>query len=175
MFNSILDKYKESVCETEKIEQIDDRFYTQVADELERDFKDKGTHVKSIAEAKGDKDKVESIYIRLRAKALHDDFYQKVMLENLKKEKGKHNQQKSETILFKERYTIFKHFQKEIINKGFNKPWYLPYNEYKKNGTYYIGYLYPSLKLQLLDKNKKMALNLDIKPYLRKQYPDIDW
>ncbi len=171
-FDDILDKFKQDNCETE---QVEDRFYTRVADELEKNYRDKGTYVKSIAESKGDKDKLESIYIRLRAKALQEAFYHKAMLDIQKQEKEKGKQEKLHSAILKMEKKIFKQFDYEIINKGFEKPWYYRYDRYSKNGKSYRGYIFQSFKIKLLDKDENIALELDIKPYLIEQYPNMDW
>ncbi len=172
-FDDILNKFKQDNCETE---QVEDRFYTRVADELEKNYRDKGTYVKSIVESKGDKNKLESIYIRLRAKALQDDFYHKVMLEKHKEEKIDAQIKKKEKILHIDKFKIFIHFENEIINKGFEKPWYYGALNFRKHSKIFYGEINSkSLKIKLSDKDDNVALELDIKPYLMEQYPHIDW
>ncbi len=174
-FNNILDKYKESVCDTEQEEQIEDQFYTQVANELEREYRDKGTQVKSIAVSRGNGVILESTYIQLRAKALQDEYYQKLMHENLKQEDKK-------KLLWDSRVKIFKHIKNELSDNGFKNRWYDAYNKFYKSNKVYIGELDTDAKLKLFENNentafkkKKPVLTLDIKPYLMEHYSKIDW
>ncbi len=74
MFSNILSNIvgtgKKIVDDTE---QIDDKFYGYVMDELAQDFKDQALVGKAIAQSNGDKEKLDSIYMRLRAKALQEE------------------------------------------------------------------------------------------------------
>jgi hypothetical protein len=70
-FANIINKLKTTVDETE---QIEDRFYAQVANELERGLKDKAAYAKSIAQSKGNDAEAKSLYIKIRAKTLQKEF-----------------------------------------------------------------------------------------------------
>ena len=69
MFGNIMKKLNKITDDTE---QIDDRFYAEVMDEISKDFKDKAAVGKAIAQSDGNESKLDSIYITIRAKALQE-------------------------------------------------------------------------------------------------------
>ena len=75
MFEKIIKQVKNTVEETE---QIDEQFYAQVVDEITAGYKDKGLVGKAIAQSNGNEAKFDSIYMKLRAKALQEEYIRKL-------------------------------------------------------------------------------------------------
>ena len=74
IFGKLLNKFNRSIDETE---QIDDKFYAKVIDELSKGIRDNGAVGKAIAQSNGDKGKFDSLYMKIRAKTLQDIYIQK--------------------------------------------------------------------------------------------------
>ncbi len=55
-------------------EQIDSRFYAEVMDEISQGFKDKAAVGKAIAQSDGNEAKFDSLYVKIRAQALQEQF-----------------------------------------------------------------------------------------------------
>ena len=80
MFFKKVIKKAESIMDT--AEDIDDCFFAEVMDELSDGYKEKGIYGKSIAMCAGDEAKINSIYIKLRAKSLEEEYKK---IEDIKK------------------------------------------------------------------------------------------
>ncbi len=72
MFFKKVIKKAESLMDT--VEDIDEHFFAEVMDEISDGYKDKGIYGKSIAMCAGDEAKINSLYIKLRAKALQEEY-----------------------------------------------------------------------------------------------------
>lgn len=156
MFGNILKKINKVVDETE---QIDDRFYAEVIDELGQGFKDKAAVGKAIAQCDGDGTKFDSLYMKIRASALKDKY----LLDSKKKrleqkiEQEKYNSFKS-NIKFRYQQGYFeKLFKNEIKNLGYSRPFLLHgTHDFKKNDKNYIGKInYEKMKYVLADENNE--------------------
>ncbi|QIA66034.1 hypothetical protein GT360_21315 [Vibrio astriarenae] len=93
---------------SEKSRMIEESVYEIVADELSRDEKRPGLWAKAMALSEGDKDKVESIYIKLRAISISDEMKLKQEAEDLA----------SKAILDEKKRQTHDPYGGEQVNKG---------------------------------------------------------
>ncbi len=76
---NLIKKAKTAVDTTE---EIDNHFFAQVMEEIEKGFRDKGLHGKAIALSGGDDAKANAIYVELRAKALQEKYIESQTAEH---------------------------------------------------------------------------------------------
>ncbi len=155
MFGELIGKAKKVVDETE---QIDECFYAEVIDELVQGYKDKGLVGKAIAQADGNEGKFDSIYMKLRAKALQEKAIQSMKLEqtiHLLDKKKQENIKSSIKERLEEGYFV-KLFDEEIENKGYTKAFLGGKNIFKKSGKSYTGKVdYKRMRYVLANENNE--------------------
>lgn len=159
MFGKLLDKVKKAIDETE---QIDDRFYALVMDELAEGFKDKAAVGKAIAQADGNESKFDSIYVKIRAQALQEDYWiqqrqlqeqQKIREEAIERKQSVDEQQRFNINERLEEGYFANLFAEEIKNKGYKKSNWGDKNKFRKNGKVYHGKIVYSKMLYVLADN----------------------
>ena len=155
MFGKLISKVKSSIDETE---QIDECFYAQVMDELSEGYKDKALVGKAIAQSDGNKEKFNSIYIKLRAKTLQEETI-KTNKELQQQKKITYEKEKTLKYSIQKRLSegYFEHlFKKEIQDLGYKIKFGLGYNNYKKDGKNYYGKVnYKTMKYVLANEENK--------------------
>ncbi len=160
MFGKALGKlWGEGRAVVDETEQIDDRFYAEVMDELSQGFKDKSAVGKAIAQSDGNEARFDSIYMKLRARALQEEF--------IKKDKFRLEQQQIEQIeqelLISSIRTKYKkglferHFKDKIKSYGYTHPFLGPPNYFKKDGKWFHGKIdYKTMNYILVDEHEKV-------------------
>ncbi len=185
MFLKNVIKRAKSVVDT--TEEIDNHFFAEVMDEMEKGHIDKGLNGKAIAMSSGDEAKAKSLYIEMRAKYLQEKFnYTVKEKRQQEEEKRQQEEEKVKTIEQQEQmresiltylydnYFFDKIFKKEIISSGYKMPWYT--SNYKNNNEWYHRKIdLDGKSFSLLDKNKKVVLTFDITDHLKKRYQYISW
>ena len=155
MFGNLIKKVKNTVDETE---QIHEQYYALVMDELGTGYKDKALVGKAIAQSDGNKEKFDSIYVKLRAKALQEKASQSMRLEqtmHLLEKKEQEDIRVSIKKRLKEGY-FAKLFNNEIKSKGYNRTFMGGKNTFKKNSEYYLGKIdYKRMRYVLADVNNE--------------------
>ena len=138
MFENILKKINKVIDATE---QVDDRFYAEVMDEISRGFKDQALVGKAIAQADKIDKNYDSIYVKLRASLLQDKYI-KEKKANQQQQQIKHKKQKklnySIQIRFNDGY-FSTMFSKEIESKGYITSIFSGVNDFKKLRKKYHG------------------------------------
>jgi len=154
MFGKLISKLKNSVDETE---QIDERFYAEVMDELAQGYKDKALVGKAIAQSNGNEAKFDSIYVKLRAKTLQEKDIQNMKLEQTKLFQDEKEEDRKTIIKEKlEEGSFAKQFYKQIEAKGYIKSYYWGKNTFKKNGEIYTGKIdYKLMRYVLANENNE--------------------
>ncbi len=143
-------------------EQIDDRFYADVIDELSKGYKDKALVGKAIAQSDGNKARFDSIYMKLRARALQEEFVEqpqeqeqkKIVLKFQAKEKQKLVSKINK--LYSSGYFLYL-FKDKIREKGFTVTWYSNYTLKKDGHKYYTGVNYNNMDFIIKDTKGKIV------------------
>jgi len=137
MFKKIFKRIKNIVDDTE---QIDEKFYADVMDEISQGFKDKALVGKAIVQSDGDESKFHPIYVKLRAEALQEKYreeYKKVQIEKQIAKAQKEELNKSiEYNYIKGKFHLI--FKEEIQRLGFSSSLFA-FNKFKKDGKTYLG------------------------------------
>ncbi len=172
MVRNIANKLKKSLDDTE---QIDDRFYAEVMDELNQGFKDKAAVGKAIAQCDGDESKFNSIYMKIRASTLQEQslIYQeqtKAEDENMEIMKNREINQKNilkmEIDLKHTSGYFYKIFQDEIKENGFTRSW-LPNSTFKKDGSRYTTRIdYIHMNYIIVNKKGEDVYSFNFEKYL---------
>ncbi len=139
-------------------EQIDDQFYAEVADELDRGYKDKAAYAKSIAQSEGDEAKATSLYIKIRAEALQEEYRQRNEVARIGRKKQQQNRQQLASDIAKRYQDGYFHnlFKDEIMQKGFTSTWYAKHILKKDGMEYRTGIDFDNMDFFIKDKKNKI-------------------
>jgi len=162
MFRTLVNKAKKILIDTE---QIDEKFYAEVMDELINGFKDKGLLGKAIAQSNGNISKVDSIYIKLRARVLEEKFYTQNRIEK----NNIINQQNIIINIIKKYEDGYFHelFRDEIKDKGFTRPWYAHKTRlFKNNIEYYTKLDTENMKFIIVSSEGNVIQDFSLLPKL---------
>ena len=158
MFGNILSKAKKAVDETE---QIDDRFYAEVIDELSNGYKDKALVGKAIAQSDGNEGKFDSIYMKLRASALQEGYLRERTIKKIGNKKGLEERERIE-----QQYKngdFHKLFKKKIQQKGFKSHWYNEFSLIKDEIEHYTKLDFKNKQFLIVDPDGKVIESFKFK------------
>ncbi len=164
----------------DETEEIDNKYFAEVMDEIDRGFKDKGIKGKAIAISGGDDKKTNALYIQMRAEFLQEKAYSDHILSLLQKkdEESRIIQENRNALAKDELYqaliklnnsegVILELYKNELEKDGFTKAsWYNLY-PLKKDGQSIaprINYSEKTLSLYSLRNGDIIAIyNLNTK------------
>jgi len=127
----------------DETEEIDNKYFAEVMDEIDRGFKDKGIKGKAIAISGGDDKKANALYIQMRAEFLQEKAYSVHILSLQQKKKDEESRiiQKNKNVHTKDElyqaliklknkgaWHFVELYKNELKEDGFTKaPWYSPF------------------------------------------------
>jgi len=161
MFGNLGNLINQGKAAIDETEQIDEHFYAEVMDELSQGFKDKALVGKAIAQCDGNEGKFDSIYMKLRAKALQE----KNQLHNKITKTGVISQQKKFAKIRKDYQNGYFHdlYRDEIKQKGFTSPWYAPNRLFSHDVEFYTKLDLEKMRFLIVDSKGNVIQSFHFK------------